>query len=233
MSFVDVAAVASNRFRLATDHTDAGAGAWQRYFRATRQEREAIPETNRCAFCHSGPKYTNQKMFRRRHRQIDRPLALVDTPQLINVALTAPYLHDGSARTLEEIWTVFNPHDKHGVTNDLTKDELNDLIEYLRTYENTHLRYLAFVPRSPRHAAPPEMPRFRWENFTTANGLPDNHVFCVLVDGDRIWAATENGLGLYEAASGNIHTAMDWRIAQCFMALDKRQAMCGPPQWAV
>ena len=42
------------------------------------------------------------------------------------------------------------------------------------------------------------MPRFRWQNFTTANGLPDNHVFCVLVDGDRIWAGTENGLGLYE-----------------------------------
>jgi ligand-binding sensor domain-containing protein len=43
-----------------------------------------------------------------------------------------------------------------------------------------------------------DMPRFRWENFTTVNGLPDNHVFCVLVDGDRIWAGTENGLGLYE-----------------------------------
>jgi ligand-binding sensor domain-containing protein len=43
-----------------------------------------------------------------------------------------------------------------------------------------------------------DMPRFRWENFTTANGLPDNHVFCVLVDGDLIWAGTENGLGLYE-----------------------------------
>jgi cytochrome c peroxidase len=58
---------------------------------------------------------------------------LLDTPQLINIALTAPYLHDGSARTLEEIWTVYNPNDKHGRTNDLSKDELNDLIEYLRT----------------------------------------------------------------------------------------------------
>ncbi len=57
----------------------------------------------------------------------------LDTPQLTNIAITAPYLHDGSARTLEEIWTVFNPEDKHGRTNDLTKDELNDLIEYLRT----------------------------------------------------------------------------------------------------
>jgi hypothetical protein len=52
---------------------------------------------------------------------------------LTNIALTAPYLHDGSARSLEEIWTVYNPDDKHGRTNDLTKDELNDLIEYLRT----------------------------------------------------------------------------------------------------
>jgi cytochrome c peroxidase len=52
---------------------------------------------------------------------------------LTNTVLTAPYLHDGSARTLEEIWTVFNPKDTHGVTNDLQKDELNDLIEYLKT----------------------------------------------------------------------------------------------------
>ena len=56
-----------------------------------------------------------------------------DTPHLVNIALSAPYLHDGSARSLEEIWTVFNPNDQHGVTNDLTKDELNDLIEYLKT----------------------------------------------------------------------------------------------------
>ena len=47
-------------------------------------------------------------------------------------------------------------------------------------------------------ASAQDMPLFRWENFTTANGLPDNHVFCVLVDGNRIWAGTENGLGLYE-----------------------------------
>jgi cytochrome c peroxidase len=58
---------------------------------------------------------------------------VIDVPQLTNIALTAPYLHDGSAHTLEEIWTVFNPKDTHGVSNDLTKDELNDLIEYLKT----------------------------------------------------------------------------------------------------
>jgi len=43
-----------------------------------------------------------------------------------------------------------------------------------------------------------DMPMFHWENFTTANGLPDNHVYCVLVDGNRVWAGTDNGLALYE-----------------------------------
>ena len=43
-----------------------------------------------------------------------------------------------------------------------------------------------------------EKPRLitRWENFTTANGMPDPKVFCVTVDGDRIWAGTEDGLVL-------------------------------------
>ena len=56
-----------------------------------------------------------------------------DTPHLNNIYDSAPYLHNGIAETLEEIWTRFNPYDEHGVTNDLTKDELNHLIEYLKT----------------------------------------------------------------------------------------------------
>ena len=52
------------------------------------------------------------------------------------------------------------------------------------------------APQVPPSVAPQVLPRFRFENFTTANGLPDNHVFSVLVDGDRIWAGTENGLAV-------------------------------------
>jgi YVTN family beta-propeller protein len=103
------------------------------FARGTDKFGKPIPEGNRCSFCHSGAKGTSQKSFDVGTRRPTDNSELIDTPQLINVALTAPYLHDGSARTLEEIWTVFNPEDKHGRTNDLTKDELNDLIEYLRT----------------------------------------------------------------------------------------------------
>jgi ligand-binding sensor domain-containing protein len=75
----------------------------------------------------------------------------------------------------------------------------------------------------PLFAGPPDMPRFRWENFTTANGLPDNHVFCVLVDGSRIWAGTENGLALYENGKWKVFRPADGlgHRAVLSLALDK------------
>ncbi|HZL50438.1 MAG TPA: two-component regulator propeller domain-containing protein [Terracidiphilus sp.] len=73
-------------------------------------------------------------------------------------------------------------------------------------------------------AAPPQMPRYRFENFTTANGLPDNHVYSVLVDGDRIWAGTENGLAVYENHAWKTYTTKDGLAhrAVLSLALDKR-----------
>jgi hypothetical protein len=70
----------------------------------------------------------------------------------------------------------------------------------------------------------PVMPRFQFENFTTANGLPDDHVFSVLVDGDRVWAGTENGLGLYENHQWKTFTMKDGLAhrAVLSLALDKR-----------
>jgi len=92
-----------------------------------------VPPEDRCSHCHSGPQGTDQKLFDVGTRKPTDSNGVFKTPQLTNIALTGPFLHDGSARTLEEIWTIYNPDDKHGRTNDLTKDELNDLIEYLRT----------------------------------------------------------------------------------------------------
>jgi len=37
-----------------------------------------------------------------------------------------------------------------------------------------------------------------WESFHRANGLPADKVFSILVDGNRIWAGTDNGLACYE-----------------------------------
>ena len=81
-----------------------------------------------------------------------------------------------------------------------------------------------FVLTVTMAAAPANMPQFRWENFTTANGLPDNHVFCVLVDGDRVWVGTENGLGVYEGGKWKIFRPADGLAHRVVLslALDKR-----------
>jgi YVTN family beta-propeller protein len=123
-----------NRYRLANGEQTPAQERGQAIFeRAVDKFGKPIAEYNRCSYCHSGPKGTNQKLFDVGTRKPNDNNTLLKSPPLTNIALTAPYLHDGSAHTLEEIWTVYNPDDKHGRTNDLTKDELNDLIEYLRT----------------------------------------------------------------------------------------------------
>jgi len=123
-----------NRWRLANGEQTPAQERGQAIFeRAVDKFKKPIDEYNRCSYCHSGPKGTNQKIFDVGTRKPNDNTGLLKAAPLTNIALTAPFLHDGSARTLEEIWTVYNPDDKHGRTNDLTKDELNDLIEYLRS----------------------------------------------------------------------------------------------------
>jgi YVTN family beta-propeller protein len=123
-----------NRHRLASGELTAAQERGKAIFERTRYKSgHQIPEANQCGTCHSGPKFTNQNRFDVGTGKLTDRSPLLDVPQLPNVAYSGPYLHDGSARSLEEIWTVFNPKDTHGVSNDLTKDELNDLIEYLKT----------------------------------------------------------------------------------------------------
>lgn len=123
-----------NRWRLPNgEMTPAQERGKAIFERSVDRFKKPIPVANQCSYCHSGPKGTSQKSFDVGTKKSTDQSGLFDTPQLANVAMTAPYLHDGSARTMEEIWTLYNPEDKHGRTNDLTKDELNDLIEYLRT----------------------------------------------------------------------------------------------------
>ena len=134
VSYIKSMPLRPNRFRRANGElTEAQERGKALFERTRRKNGAAIPPANQCPVCHSGRHYTNLKMFDVGSGKATDRSPLIDTPQLNNIALTAPYLHDGSARTLEEIWTVFNPNDTHGVTNDLQKDELNDLIEYLKT----------------------------------------------------------------------------------------------------
>ena len=134
VAFVKALPLRPNRYRLPNGDLTPSQERGKAIFERTRGKNgKPIPENNQCPVCHSGPHYTNQQLADVGSGKWTDRSPLFDVPQLSNIALTAPYLHDGSARSLEEIWTVFNPKDTHGLTNDLQKDELNDLIEYLKT----------------------------------------------------------------------------------------------------
>jgi YVTN family beta-propeller protein len=92
-----------------------------------------IPVVNRCITCHPAPFYTNRKSADVGTLAATDDSILFDTPHLNNIIFSPPYLHDGRALTLEEIWTVYGQTEQHGALNDLTKTQLNDLIEYLRS----------------------------------------------------------------------------------------------------
>jgi YVTN family beta-propeller protein len=92
-----------------------------------------IPVENRCITCHTPPYYTNRKLAYVETISATDDSILFDTPHLNDIYASAPYLHDGRAATLEEIWTKYGKKEKHGVINDLTKIQLNEMIEYLKS----------------------------------------------------------------------------------------------------
>lgn len=92
-----------------------------------------IPVTGRCITCHPGPYFTNKEPLDVGTLAATDDSILFDTPHLNNIFASPPYLHDGRALTLEEIWTVYGLTEEHGIVNDLTKTELNELIDYLKS----------------------------------------------------------------------------------------------------
>lgn len=122
-----------NRYRNTSGELTPAQRRGKMIFERTKtNDGRIIPPQNRCITCHPPPLFTNrQKADVGTVSATDSPQEF-DSPHLNNIYESAPYLHDGRAATLEEIWTKFNPEDRHGVSNDLTKDQLNDLIEYLR-----------------------------------------------------------------------------------------------------
>jgi YVTN family beta-propeller protein len=95
-----------------------------------------------CAQCHSGPYYTDSRL--------EKPFLLhdvgtgnddptekmgprYDTPTLLGVYRTAPYLHHGKAATLRDVLTSANNGDRHGRTSHLKPAEIDDLVEFLKS----------------------------------------------------------------------------------------------------
>jgi YVTN family beta-propeller protein len=105
------------------------------YERARTNDGRYIPVSNRCITCHPPPYYTDRMKHDVGTQAYFDTHGEFDTPQLNNIYMNAPFLHDGRCYSLEEIWTMHNPWDLHGATNDMTKEQLNDLIEYTKALQ--------------------------------------------------------------------------------------------------
>ncbi len=90
----------------------------------------------RCDVCHTPPLYSD----RRKHdiglngytSEVDFR-SRFDTPPLLECYRTGPYLHDGRAVTLHELFTEHNSQNMHGLTQGLSEVELDDLVAFLRS----------------------------------------------------------------------------------------------------
>jgi YVTN family beta-propeller protein len=104
-----------------------------------------------CATCHSGPFFKDSvptdKIIRHDvatgHDDPSEKIGTAyDTPTLLGVYKTAPYLHDGKAASLEDVLTKQNRNDRHGRTSHLSPQQIGDLVEFLKAlpYENPELK---------------------------------------------------------------------------------------------
>ncbi len=100
---------------------------------AARRGRELFNSTQTgCAVCHPPGLFTDLKPHDVGTRgRFDSETEEFDTPTLIEVWRTAPYLHDGSAATMRDALTIRNSKDRHGTISHLTKQQINDLVEYV------------------------------------------------------------------------------------------------------
>lgn len=108
---------------------------------AQRGREVFFSKETKCATCHTGPLYTDstpRKKFLLHDVGTggDDPSELMgpkyDTPTLLGVYRTAPYLHHGRAATLREVLTKCNEGDRHGRTSHLSETQIDDLVEFLK-----------------------------------------------------------------------------------------------------
>jgi hypothetical protein len=91
----------------------------------------AIFDRAGCIQCHSGPLKTDQKKYDLGlgdGMDKDKPF---DTPTLVEVWRTAPYLYDGRAVSIMDVLKRCNPDDRHGRISQLSNQELEDLAQYV------------------------------------------------------------------------------------------------------
>jgi cytochrome c peroxidase len=97
---------------------------------AAERGREIFEKAG-CASCHPAPLFTDLKKYTVGTAKDTEKNRDFDTPTLVEIWRTAPYLYDGRAVTIKEVLTKYNIDDMHGKTSSLTEEQINDLAEFV------------------------------------------------------------------------------------------------------
>jgi DNA-binding beta-propeller fold protein YncE len=84
-----------------------------------------------CYKCHPAPLYTDLKMHDVGTKGLYELAGRFDTPTLIEVWRTAPYLHDGRYTTLNELIAEGKHGKSRGRVDKLSEQEINDLVAFV------------------------------------------------------------------------------------------------------
>jgi YVTN family beta-propeller protein len=84
-----------------------------------------------CVECHPAPLFTDLKLHDVNTKCYYDSKASFDTPTLVEVWRTAPYLHDGRYVNMKEVFTKGKHGDVNGGTEGLTNEQIDDLVEYI------------------------------------------------------------------------------------------------------
>lgn len=84
-----------------------------------------------CASCHPEPLFTDMKKYDVATGIGSEKNRAFDTPMLIEIWRSAPYLYDGRAVTIQEVLIKYNKENKHGNVAGLNDQEIQDLLEYI------------------------------------------------------------------------------------------------------
>jgi cytochrome c peroxidase len=84
-----------------------------------------------CGKCHPGPLYTDRKMHDVGTRSPFEYTDRFDTPTLVEVWRTAPYLHDGRYKTIKDLIAEGKHGKSRGRVEKLSDEEIDDLVEFV------------------------------------------------------------------------------------------------------
>lgn len=137
---------------------------------AAERGRKLFFGAARCSSCHSGPNFSDNAFHnigigmdqekpdagRFEHSKLEGDTGSFKTPTLREIARTAPYMHDGRLKTLEEVVEYYN---KGGTQNayldeeifelKLTKEQQADLVTFLKEGLSSKSYPLIKAPKLP------------------------------------------------------------------------------------